>query len=212
MVNNNKLLELLNSYKYEELEKTLKANIREENQKKTGRKTSDITILKNLFKKTKNNLIVHELDHTCEYNNNTYHCYTDGHRIFGTVDDFGYNKAVKPFEVSKFLDTIPENEIELNENELKIYAAEHKKNKKPYAIEYNNNYVGFDPQYIIDAINWTKSNKIFIHNKFNYDKCYTSPMFLFNEDKTRFVIVLPVNVKEGEKLINYINTWRNITA
>lgn len=33
MVSNNKLLELLNSQKYVELEKVLKANIREENQK-----------------------------------------------------------------------------------------------------------------------------------------------------------------------------------
>lgn len=209
MVSNNKLLELLNSQKYVELEKVLKANIREENQKKSGRKTSDLTILKNLFKNTKNNPNINELDHICEHNNTIYHCYIDGYRILGTVDDFGYNKADKPFKVNTFLDDIPENEIELNGNELKIYATEHKKTNKPYAVKYNNNYVGLNPQYIIDAINWTKSNKIYIHNKFN-NKCYTSPIFLFNEDKTRFAIVLPVKVEEGEKLIEYINNWRNI--
>ena len=189
---NEKMLELLNKEKYEELKNGLIENIRIETEKGKGTKVKDLTIIKRV--NCMENLYGY---HPLNLYDKEYKCFTDGHYILASEQDFGYNKAEKPFNMSKlvnesmFDDTI---EIKVDMTDLTTFKKVNKKDitKHPYIFENEKIRIGFNPNFLFDALTFCKTDTIYVTKSI-------APAYIKSESKDRVALVLPVNLKVVDK-------------
>lgn len=98
--------------------------------------------------------------------------------------------------------------FEINSDDLRIFAKEHKTKEtkdKPYVIKIDENkYIGVNPQYLIDAVDFTGTNIINFGNISKNN--LKTPMFLIGQEG--IALVVPVHIQEPEKAYSYMETWR----
>ena len=199
MVRNNTLYKMLMKNDIEGLRKALEDNIREESAKGNKGDKTKISILKRLFK-TKKNEIVREFNSKAIVVEDGLYGFMDLTRIFYSKNDFGYQIAEKDsegwYDLAKFINDNVDNPsvIRLNDDDIANINLLIQKNKnkgrweldKPYVIEYDNGkYIGFNPQFLLDAIQFTDSKTLRINN-------FKTPCYISGEEN--YAIVLPVNV------------------
>lgn len=184
--------------KYEKLVKALEDDIRVEVEKKKGTKASDLTIIKRIIKHEKDNAMFGKY-HPLSLNGKDYKCFTEGRYILASENDFGYEKAENPFTVDKFFDDNYFNggiEIKVDIVDLKTFLKTNKpkKNSKlePYIFENDKIKIGFNPQFLLDTLEFCKSDTIIVTKPI-------APAYIKSDDMERIGLVLPVNLKYHEK-------------
>lgn len=191
---NEKMLEVLRKGNLKELENALIENIREEVEKGKGTKKSDLSIIKRICefeKRYNNNRWAYY--HPFTYNGIKYKAFLQGYYVIASQNDFGYPVAENPFEIAKMLNLDNDLKLEVNMNDLKLFIKTNsKKDRKPYIISYtdtkgNIQKIGFNPYYLIDALNFNDTNIILINTPKN-------PAFIENEEKKTLALVLPVKI------------------
>lgn len=117
--------------------------------------------------------------------------YLSGTMIIKTTEKYG-NEASSLFDNAVTLmdaDTSSYKKASLNLDELKAWKKEHKKNKyEPYII---NDEIGVNIAYLIDAIEFTKSNTVF-YNKPN------KAMYIYGQ--TSSALILPIRLNRGNNI------------
>ena len=193
---NEKMLEVLRKGNLKELEVALIENIREEVEKGKGSKKSDLSIIKRIceFEKGYNNNRW-AYYHPFSYNGMEYKAFLQGHYIIASQNDFGYPAAETPFKIAEMLKLDNDFNLEVDMNELKLFIKTNsKKDKKPYIISYidtkgNFQKIGFNPYYLIDALQFNETNTILISTP-------KKPAFIENKSKKTLALVLPVNIAQ----------------
>ena len=191
---NEKMLEVLRKGNLKELEVALIENIREEVEKGKGSKKSDLSIIKRIceFEKGYNDNRW-AFYHPFTYNGIDYKAFLQGHYIIASQNDFGYPVAENPFKITEMLKLDNDFNLEVDINDLKLFIKTNsKKDKKPYIISYtdtkgNIQKIGFNPYYLIDALQFNETNTILISTP-------KKPAFIENKSKKTLAIVLPVNI------------------
>lgn len=110
--------------------------------------------------------------------------------IIKTNEEYG-NEAVQFDYAIKLIntDTSSYKKASLNLDELKAWKKGHKKNKyEPYII---NDEIGVNIAYLIDAIEFTKSNTVF-YNKPN------KAMYIYGQ--TSSALILPIRLNRGNHI------------
>ncbi len=119
-------------------------------------------------------------------------CFSDGHRIFYSDDNFGYKKCKNQFDVSK-IGLKYDKEFSVNVEDLKMFIKENgltlKKECKPYRInyEYVETLIAFNHIYLLDAINYSGSNTFSWLNRRN-------PAIQLDNNYEKLTLTLPMNV------------------
>ena len=184
--------------KLQKLEFALLENIREEIAKKSGCKKSDLSIIKNITKvgdKTQDERWNHY--HSFTYNGIDYKGFLEGHYMLASQFDFGYEQVENPININSLIpdDAFNTLEIHIDINDLKLFTKTVKRSDygsfkmgKPYIIENENIKIGFNPYYLLDALNFNETNIIYVKN-------HVSPAFMKNDTKKTLGFVLPVYLK-----------------
>lgn len=191
---NEKMLEVLRNGNLKELEMALIENIRAEVEKGKGSKKSDLSIIKRIceFEKGYNDnrwAFYHPFIH----NGIEYKAFLQGHYIIASQNDFGYPIAETPFKIAEMLKLDNDFNLEVDMNDLKLFIKTNsKKDKKPYIISYidtkgNIQKIGFNPYYLIDALQFNETNTILISTP-------KKPAFIENKKKKTLALILPVNI------------------
>lgn len=168
----------------------LRANIREETATKSGAK-KPYKIIEKMLKseQCKNNNMMQKAH---KYNDK--YGFLDGHRLFITDNDMGYEVADQEhtFRIEQLyngIDTYDMAVIEIDIAEVRYFAKVAKGGKwespKPYIIRTPDGFAGFNPNYLIDLIDFSGSNKI------KYIK-RNAPIHSENMN----ALLLPVNVRD----------------
>ena len=171
----------------------LRANIREEEAGKKGTK-KPYKIIEKMLKDAKRdnpNQLLFQKAH--EYGNK--YGFLDGYRLFLSDDNMGYesvnvaNGAFKIEQLYNGIDTYNMTDIEIDISELRYFAkvAKGGRNEKPtpYIIRTPDGFAGFNPNYLIDLIDFSGSNKI---------KYIKSNAPIHSENMN--ALLLPVNVRD----------------
>lgn len=201
----------------------LEDNIREESAKKSKRGKSELTIVKSLFKdefyKTNQNMI-----NKTFMTNNEFYSYMTLHRVFYTRTDLGYEVTENPFSnridfVSDFGRDILDNpkmvELSIDVSNLMFFIDTlDKKNNKPYIMHINKDgkhyYLGVNPHYLLDALKFTNTTKIYTVLKTGTDnRTITCPIYTMSKDNNglmdKLVATLPVHCgSEPQQNYNYV--------
>ena len=194
MTSNSRLLELLEGYEVDKVIELIKENIREEAAKSTGKKNL-YTILKRVLKDGS------RIQYTVGHKVGEKIAFLDGHRMFLTDNDYGFEVVDKPDYryINNLENFLPQNtydlkEVEIDLAELRYFIKVWGKKKKAYMFHAGNTVIGVNPHYLKDLIDFTGSNKILV-SKWN------APIFSKNLD----ALLLPVN--NGIRNISDYQTW-----
>ena len=199
MTTNEKLLEYAKDGKYEKLIECLNENIREEvvakNWSGRGRLPKSDSIIKRMMKKIPDYENKFRVNHPAVIDGMEYNCFLDGHRIFMDSEmDYGYPKVDKEtkFDVTKFvnLDLYRYKKVEVNRNELDIFIKTHKNEGIPYVIKINEQYIGMNPNFLKDMLDFTETD--FIYVELGDSEIVKTPFYSINKDKTKVVMTLPM--------------------
>ena len=214
MTSNEKMLELLRSYKLEDLKRALEQNVREDHQKTVGNKKKDSAIINNMVKKSIANYPKQERFEKCHSfikDGKELFGLTDGYRIFISENDFGYEHA-EEFEKFKFESMLSEsdktNSFEIDRNEISLFCKDHKTkalNDKPYVFRIDDeHFAAFNPRYLLDAIDFCSSSKIFYSPI--QSNILNTPILIKNEEENKIALILPVYIQEN--YIAYMKSWK----
>lgn len=217
MNSNAKLLSLYENKEFEKLLAALKENVREDNAKAAGKSKSNLSIIKNLVKsgeKLNSSNKALQKAHRFDFNGKEYFAFTNGHYLLAGPDSFGYDIAEphETFRVETMLniDYCSTKEIELNTEEIKLFAQDHKSGNaakgtlKPYIIETDSGIIAVNAALLSAALEFCKTNKIIITN---FRGVYKYALHIRGIENIG--IVLPVNCSEPEEAKEYMNSWRN---
>lgn len=176
------------SPKMESLILTMKEMIRIEISKKGGSKPKDLTIIKKIVKESKRNEIFggyHEFD----FNGVDYKGFCDGYRLLASNDTFGYEHVENQLNLKQMFVNFSELEkIVVDKKDVEYFMkTTDKKSKRPYIIENDIIKIGFNPSYLLDAINFCDTAEIHVHKQNG-----SAPCQIISEDKNKIAIVLPV--------------------
>lgn len=180
------------SPKMESLILTMKEMIRIEISKKGGSKPKDLTIIKKIVKEEKRNKIFggyHEFD----FDGVDYKGFCDGYRILASNDIFGYEHVENQLDMKKMFVGFSELEkIVVDKQEVEYFMkTTDKKSKNPYIVENDIIKIGFNPSYLLDAINFCDTVEIYVHKGNGKAPCQ-----IISEDKSKIAIVLPVSMSK----------------
>ena len=201
---NAKMLELLNEYlennnvvKLMDLKNGLTENIRVEIEKSKGTKVKDISVMKKVIKDVEEAVYSNEIFkgyHVFELNNKQYNGFCNGHFIFASTNDFGYEKSENPLDMKQmfsengFEKNNMNMEIKVNLNDVKFFIKTHKKSdKKPYIINTDNFKIGINPYYLQNALEFCNSDTIYITKP-------NQPIYVKSEDYEKITLVLPMHI------------------
>lgn len=183
-----------NTVDMEAVYKLLLDNIREEENKKSGVKAKDETIIKRITqcKDAKNNKMFSEA-HEFTFNNTTMYGFLEGHYILASTNNFNYAVSDNPFKIAGMISGLYDTteSITLDKSDISTFKKTNK--QKAYIINNDNYKLGINPQYIIDAIDFTNTNTIYFVRKTSKTNSIISPVFLYNDDYSRIAMILPVN-------------------
>jgi len=177
----------------------LRANIREETATKSGSK-KPYKIIEAMLKTAKKDQPSRELFQKAHEYGNKYG-FLDGYRLFLSEDNMGYesvNVANGAFKVDQLFNVNDYDftTLEIDAAELKYFAkitkTRSKWDKIPYIIKTPDGYVGYNPFFLIDLIEYTGSNKI------RYQK-RTAPIYSDN----MMALLLPVNCRDMQTEADY---------
>lgn len=131
--------------------------------------------------------------------------FLDGHRIFFADDNMGFPEAEEhqSFKLDDFMKSAKEPSFvnqDINVEELRYYIKVAKPTRrgetyKPFMIETRFGFMGFNPVYLLDLIEYSGTNTI----KYS---AVNAPIFSYNEK----ALLLPVNVRNVDREI--FNSWR----
>lgn len=210
MVKNETLYTLLVNNDLDSLKKALEDNIREESVKGNKKAKSQLSILKKLFKIRKGTTPRDFVGKAIQIDESLYG-FMDLHRFFISNNNFGYEIVNKGdagyFNLSNIIDATVDNcyNIEFSENDIANLKLKIQQNKTlpkyatpiPFVIRvygYDDVTVGFNPQYLLDALEFSGTNKIAI-------KDYKTPCYIMSENGNGAVI-LPINIKDCDYTID----------
>lgn len=198
MVKNEKLLELLKTSDLVKLESLLMDNIREEAAKNGIGNKKQLTIIKSMLQAVKNNS---NMQKTHDFNG--LYAFVDGYRILATENNYGYEASENPFIIDRIIVEKREDmqEIKIDLAALATFTKTHnKKDKKPYIIKFDNNYIAINAWYLKDSLQFTNSDSIFI-NPVNFKRNkYIAPIYFYSNDNGDMSIVLPVKIEISENM------------
>lgn len=205
-------LETYSNLDLTDLKSMLEENIREEAVKKSKRGKSELSIIKGLMK---SDFVKYrpELKDKTFITSDEFFTFTDGHRIFHTRTDLGYDIVKNPFTNFNFvygyshdiLDNTDKVEIDIDVEDLTAYIdMVDKRNPKPYVIGFNYNdkdyMLGLNPKYLMESIKFTENNRICFVVKTNdcgKGDIIINPIYNIAKDNTdlltKLVVTLPVN-------------------
>lgn len=217
MVNNQKLLELLQGYKLTDLEKALKDNVREELQKAGGVNKSDAAIIKNIVKlasKSYNKSLLKA--HPFNISGVDYFGFTNGHYIIAGPESYGYDIA-EPHEVVGmdrfFSSDAGAGCMELDVKEIAMFAKDKQNKIKNYqytVLAPEGFYISFNAKYMIDCLTYCNTTKI-IYNTSNVINCLKSPIQIKSDDGKKLALCLPVSCACSDaacSAYDYMEKWR----
>lgn len=211
MVKNETLYTLLVNNDLDSLKKALEDNIREESVKGNKKAKSQLSILKKLFKVRKGVTPRGFVNKAIQIDEGLYG-FMDEHRFFISKNDFGYEIVnmgdAGYFDLSNIIDATVDNcySIEFSEDDIANLKLKIQQNKAlpkyskpiPFVIRvcfYNDVViVGFNPQYLLDALEFSGTNKVAI-------KDYKTPCYIMSNEGNGAVI-LPINVKDCDYTID----------
>lgn len=207
MVKNETLYTLLVNNDLDSLKKALEDNIREESVKGNKKAKSQLSILKKLFKVRKGVTPRDFVGKAIQIDEGLYG-FMDLHRFFISNNNFGYEIINKGdagyFDLSNIIDATVDNcyNIEFSENDIANLKLKIQQNKAlpkyatpvPFIIRIYDVIVGFNPQYLLDAFEFSGTNKVAIRD-------YKTPCYIMSENGNGAVI-LPINVKDCDYTID----------
>lgn len=156
------MLAMLNAYNDAGLREALEEAIREEAQKKAGLKNRDAAIIKKLVNgnKKQNPKFAGYLRDGEKY------VFLDGYRAFFARDSLGYDAAPGTFNFKWLWEKLAKCtcQVDIDRVKLETYAKLAKANKsnRPYIIASNYGNIGFKPAYLLDALDYCKTDYILI--------------------------------------------------
>lgn len=207
MVKNETLYTLLVNNDLDSLKKALEDNIREESVKGNKKAKSQLSILKKLFKIRKGVTPRDFVGKAIQIDESLYG-FMDLHHFFISNNNFGYEIINKGdagyFDLSNIIDATVDNcyNIEFSENDIANLKLKIQQNKAlpkyatpvPFIIRIYDVTVGFNPQYLLDAFEFSGTNKVAI-------KDYKTPCYIMSENGNGAVI-LPINIKDCDYTID----------
>ena len=207
MVKNQTLYTLLVNNDLDSLKKALEDNIREESVKGNKKAKSQLSILKKLFKVRKGVTPRDFVGKAIQIDKSLYG-FMDLHHFFISNNNFGYEIINKGdagyFDLSNIIDATVDNcyNIEFSENDIANLKLKIQQNKAlpkyatpvPFIIRIYDVIVGFNPQYLLDALEFSGTNKIAIRD-------YKTPCYIMSENGNGAVI-LPINIKDCDYIID----------
>ena len=222
MIKNQRILELLQAYKYDEAEKALKENIREELQKSSGTKSSDAAIIKRLVKAAEKQYNQWTAGRFSKYHPFTvsgvnYCGFTDGHYIIAGPDSCGYEAATDSdiIKMETFF-TAGQNKIfTVDMQELRMFCkdkANKNHNNYMYAVKAPEGFaIAFNAKYMLDCLDFAGVDH-FLYSAENVTGCIKSPLLIENEKEGKLCLCLPVNCTCSSaadcKALEYMEKWR----
>lgn len=180
-----------------ELKNQLIENIRLEALKTQGTKSSDISIIKRITKEVKINPLFGKT-HTFSYDGIDYFGFLEGHYILASENNFGYEIAsdAEKFKINTMINysMFCNTEVEIDMADLKT-ACKLTKRSSPefYIINVENQEIGFNPFFLLDALQFNDTNIVIIDLKRQY-----SPIMIQNKNKKTIGMVLPVRLPKKE--------------
>lgn len=195
MKNNSKMLELLLSGKIDDLEKALKENIQEENNKKAGTK-KEATIIKKFLKHVKNRK---DLNGAFKIDGSFYFC--NMYSVLKSCNDYGFEhvegfKNAKNMFSQKF-----DKKITVDIADIKTFLAiekaaskAEKRTMSPYIIKINGGFLGVNPDYLLDILQFVGVDHFYIDEKSVKNGCYIAPIQAYSNDGKKEAILLPINI------------------
>ena len=208
MVNAGKLLELFNSYKYDDLKNALEENAREEAYKKAGKKAGFNAIIKRLVNDTLRNNNRLAGSHPFNLNGVDYSGLTNGHYILASSQELSVEASESPFNMYPLFKDINNFDLEISVNveAVKAFAKLNKDKTKPFIIDINDNsYIGVNAKYLSDILDFCNTDKIYIAREYVKAGCYKSTIFVKSENMENISLLLPVNVLNIEGSRVYMN-------
>lgn len=193
-----KLLELAKADKYTDNKKIIEALedcIRQE-ASKDNKTSSQLSCIKRLMAGNKKmaDTAPHKKAHDFKLNGLDYIGYTDGHYVLASTNDFCYEHAEQPFEMSRFFNYDCDGEYTFNREDVKAFTKLHsKKEHTPYIVDVDGVPYGFNAWYLIDCIDFTGTATCRFAKKHNRDNtCYINPVIF--EAGDNIALLLPINV------------------
>ena len=207
MVKNETLYTLLVNNDLDSLKKALEDNIREESVKGNKKAKSQLSILKKLFKVRKGVTPRGFVNKAIQIDEGLYG-FMDVHHFFISKNDFGYEIVNMGdegyFDLSNIIDSVVDNcyNIEFSENDIANLKLKIQQNKTlpkyatsvPFVIRVYDVTVGFNPQYLLDALEFSGTNKVAIRD-------YKTPCYIMS-DEGNGAVILPINIKDCDYTID----------
>lgn len=141
--------------------------------------------------------------------------FLDGHRVFFSQDSLGIEESEKPINLDSLLENIRFQDEIIIPTEYVEYFAKKKKEGwfyKPMVVEEDGFFLGFNPNFLLDAIRFSNSEKFYFDRKSNVEKknlnYLISPLYQKDEQGNIITITLPINLGNGiddfERSLDYI--------
>lgn len=179
------------------LQEELTANIRGEIAKKSGVKSSDITIIKRITKEAKQNPM-YEKAHEFIFEGKKYYGFLEGHYVLASENTFEYEIAEpeNTFKLQEFFksDLFEQTKVLINMETLKFICKTTKKSEatlNPYIIEVGDIKIGLNPFYLLDALQFNNTDEVIVNQ---HDS--VAPVVLRNDNRNTLALILPIRLKK----------------
>ena len=179
------------------LQEELTANIRGEIAKKSGIKSSDISIIKRIIKEAKQNPMYGKA-HEFIFEGKKYYGFLEGHYVLASENTFEHEIAEpeKTFKLQEFFksDLFEQTKVLINIETLKFICKTTKKSEaisNPYIIEVSDIKIGLNPFYLLDALQFNDIDEVIVnqHNP-------VAPVVLRNDNRNTLALILPIRLKK----------------
>lgn len=179
------------------LKEELTANIRGEIAKKSGAKSSDLSIIKRITKEAKQNPMYGKA-HEFNFEGKKYYGFLEGHYVLASDNTFEYEVAEleKAFKLQEFFksDLFEQTKVLINMETLKFICKTTKRSEaisNPYIVEVGDIKIGLNPFYLLDALQFNDTDEVIInqHNP-------VAPIVLRNDIKNTLTLILPIRLKK----------------
>ena len=128
------------------------------------------------------------------------YAFLDGHRVFISHDSLGIQESGHPFNLEKLFTNLDmESEIKIPREYVEYLKKVLSKDyKKPMIVEDEGFFIGFNPDFILDAIKFSNSETFYYSRKMavthNMKEVPTlhNPLFQKDEDGNIITVTLPI--------------------
>ena len=179
------------------LQEELTANIRGEIAKKSGVKSSDISIIKRIIKEAKQNPMYGKA-HEFIFEGKKHYGFSEGHYVLASENTFEHEIAEpeNTFKLQEFFksDLFEQTKVLINMEMLKFICKTTKKSEatsNPYIIEVSDIKIGLNPFYLLDALQFNDMDEVIVnqHNP-------VAPIVLRNDNRNTLALILPIRLKK----------------